>query len=365
MALTLEHKGIVYRNFTTASVGVSMRTASGFFSFETTGDKNNVLPMKAGDAVKMLADGEPVVTGFIDTLDVDYDATTHTILATGRDKTADIIDSSVIGKKEFSKGVTLPSIIRSVISDLGISDISVIDETGGVKAFTKDEVSSAEIGQSCIEFIMSFANKRQVLIVTDGKGNLVLTRGSKVPSGLSLIHTTGPLNKRNNVKSARFNVDLTQRFNFYQIRSQGNPVFSLDSTSEQLTEIQGIASDSSVRSSRKLEFQAEESFNAAESKDRAIWEANLRRVNSSRYKVIVQGHSLNNKVWRPNQLVTALDDFVDIKSSMLISDVEYEYDLVGGSTSKITLVPPDAFTLQAELDNLLSNTSTSGASFTL
>lgn len=365
MALTIEHNGTVYRNFIASSVDVSIRSASGAFSFEATANTDNALPIKAGDAVKILADGTPVVTGYVDTLDVDYDSSTHNIRVTGRDKTSDIIDSSVVGKKEFSKGVTLPSIIKSVLSDAGISGISVIDETGGIAAFTSDEVSSAEIGQSCIDFFDSFARKRQVLITTDGKGNLVLTRGGKVSSGLSLIHATGVQGKRNNVKSARMSVDLTQRFSSYQVRSQGNPVFSLGSTPQQLTEIGGFATDSGIRSSRKLELQSEESLTVGDSKNRAIWEANLRRANSLRYEVTVQGHSSNGVLWKPNQLVAVFDDFVDIQSSMLISDVGYRYSINDGSTSQIILVSPDSFTLQAELDNLLSNTSTSGGLFTL
>src|SRR6056297_2660353 len=107
MTITLEVNGIRYGNFTSINVYKSIETISGTFNFSATSDDVIVFPIQAGATCKVLVDNTAIITGFVENISVNYDSQSHNLQISGRDKTCDIIDSSVIGKKEFTGPITL------------------------------------------------------------------------------------------------------------------------------------------------------------------------------------------------------------------------------------------------------------------
>lgn len=351
MAIQIRVNGQVYENFISASVSSSLKTLSGSFSLAVSANERELLPIKMSDTIEILIDDNVVLSGYLDKLSGDHSSSSHTISLTGRDKTADIIDSTVSSKKEYKGPFSLKKLIENVLRDSGIKDIKVIDEVGNLDNFTKSDSISAEIGQTIFDFIDTYASKRQVLLTTDGLGNLVITRGASENSGITLVKLKSDPTKRNNILSSSINIDNSQRFNKYIVQTQANPIFSLSSSSpEKDTNINSSAIDSEIRASRVLEFQAEESLTDATAKQRAEWEANLRRSNSFTYTAVVQGHSYAEGIWKVNTLVAVIDEYWDISSDgLLVSDIEYSYGL-DGTLTKLTFVYPESYTVQAELD---------------
>ena len=363
--ITVRLNGVDYTNFDRVAVYRSMEDVSGAFSFSSSANSDNLFPIKKGDALQIIVDENQVLDGFVEKLNVDYDSRNHSITASGRDKLADLIDSSVSGEKEFTGSVSLVQIAESILAGLSLSEIKVIDETDEIKPFEETEITSAEVGENSFEFLELYARKRQVLLSTDGIGNLLMQRAS-TDIFKGRIRNTKPDNDQNNVLSGEFETDDTQRFNKYIAQSQLNP-FSLDegTTPEQISNQNGVAVDSAIRESRMLEFNTEESSDDFTSTERAAWEANIRRARSLSYKPKVQGHSVNGEVWRPNILVRVQDDFAAIQATMLIRSVTYEQTLNEGSTTTLDLTYRDAYTLQAEQDEREANTDDAGFGFEL
>jgi prophage tail gpP-like protein len=361
MSLTVEINGIVYKNFVTARVTRSMRTLLGDFEFIATANTANVLPLKVGDQVKILADGATVMTGYADPLEIEYSVGSHSFSVSGRDIAQDLVDSTLKGAKNFSGG-TLTNLIEKVIANLGIP-IKVINNVTGLEPF--ESISSATVDQRAFEFLESYSRKRQVLLTTDSDSNIVITRTATELSGIYLNHVKFDAERLNNILSARISFNNTNRFNTYQARGNDNPSlgdsFSITSTPEEIVSIKSSAVDSKIRSTRFFEFTAEESMRASDLGKRAQWEANIRRANSFSYTCVIQGYSDSfGNVWKPNTLVVVDDQFMGVQSKLLISDVVFMYDRRNGSTTELTLTLPDAFSVQAELDAVTENTQEIG-----
>lgn len=366
MTLNVEIEGQVYENFTRAEVVRSMRSLLGSFSFEATANKANVLPVKGNEQVRILADGEVIMTGYADPLDVQYSASGHSITASGRDLAQDLVDSSVKGDKSFSGG-TLSNLIEKVLLNLGLN-LKVISNVTGLAAF--DTIAAATTSQKAYEFLEGYARKRQVILNTDADSNIIIVRGSTTPSGIVLNHVKNDITLRNNILSANIGFDNTNRYNTYQARSNSNPgaggIFAISDSPKEIVNVKNSAIDSKVRSTRYLEFEAEESMKAEDLGKRAQWEANIRRANSFYYSCTVQGHRTDSgEIWEPNTLVVVNDEYMGLQTNLLISDVTFSYDLSNGSTTRLDMTLPDAFSIQAELDAISGNTQELGFEFIL
>lgn len=358
--ILLQLNGEDFTNFDRVAVFRSMETASGAFSFSSSANNKNLFPVKKGDAVQVIVDDVQVVDGFVEKVSANYSATDHKITITGRDKLGDLIDSSVFGVKEFTGNISLVDVARNILQGIGLTDVEVIDQTGGVRAFDESDITSAEVGQNAFDFLELYARKRQVLLTTDGSGNLLLARASTTVFPGKLKNVVG--SNENNIIDATLDTDDTKRFYRYVSQSQLNP-YALDIGAGDVSSQNGQAIDGAIRKSRVFEFNAEESQDSFTGKDRATWEANIQRARSITYSPRVQGHSVDGEIWKPNVLVEIEDQFADITATMLVRAMSYEQSIDQGSTTRLDLTYKDAYTLQAEQDAREANTDNQGFGF--
>lgn len=346
--IKLEVNGVRYIGFTEITVSKSLDAVSGEFSFSATTKDNIPFPIKVQDKCKIYIDDKLIMSGFVNSVDVSYDASSHSISIRGRDKTADIIDSTLNGKAEFKAGVTLKAVAEKVISDLNITDIEVIENVV-IKKFLKNEIISDKVGQPAFEFIESYCRKRQVIATTDENGNLVFTRAGTEKVPIVLINTVAG---ENNILSASVSWDESNRFNKYVCISQSNNAADPDTneTPKEQTDKQLPAIfDTKIRDTRIFHFLPENDLTLQETAERSTWEANIRRARSFTYSVIVQGHLIKpgGDIWRPNKLVSVLDEFSDVNATLLINTVEYNLSVDSGETTILGMVTKDAYTLEA------------------
>lgn len=376
--ITLELNGQRYQGWTEISVMRNIETMSGSFNFCATSSNINTFPIKVGSPCKVFIDNTMVVNGYIDTVGVSYSSNDHSISITGRDRTEDIIDSTIVGVKEF-QGMNLIQVIQKVLKDNGLTEIKIINEAGNIDAiFPDNDPAATPISQTVFSFIETYARKRQVLLTTDGKGNIVLARGSKYTSSAVLQNQVDGL--FNNIKSANVNYDLTKRFYKYTLQSQQNPAaigigFDTPGGADEDVEGQeyiqegddvpevdvnsvvvqnGFAIDSSIRSSRVTEIISKTSDSSVNLTELAEWTKNLARARSKEYTAVVVGHYQDDAKtlpWEPNILVKVIDTFADINATLLIKSVEYKVSLDSGSTSHICLVDSDSYTLQLAIES--------------
>jgi len=359
--MKLEVNGVQYFNFTSASCEIRLDSLCNRFSFTAVAPDANPLPFKGGEACKVIVSDETVLTGSIEVVDVDYDGSDHTITIQGRDKTADLLDSMIDVIDDIrTDGLTLKSLIEKVISKLGL-DIQVIDEANPEPFNSAEDIAAPEKAENAFRFIERYARKRQVLLTSNGDGNIVITKNSGITAEGAVQHITGA--EDNNVMSCNFSYDTTGRFNVYKISSGLNPVALNEAGDTDLASLvnqSGGVFDKEIREGRQLIIISETPYSDSQCKSRSQWEADVRRARGLVYSATVPGYRVGGNegaLWNINRLYQIVDDFVGKVEPMLCNSVAYTYDLSSGSNTNLGFVGKNAYTVFLEPDPTVSEAS--------
>jgi prophage tail gpP-like protein len=345
-----------YRGWSTASVSNRLDALSDTFSFNAVKKPGIPLPFKGGEDCQVEVDGEIVLTGFIEVVDVDGDSTSHNIELTGRDRTGDILDSKLSKGIEVTTSTTLKIIIEKALINIG-SSIEVIEEFTPTPFKKVDDLESGEDGETVWNFIESLARKKQVLLSSNSLGNLVITRSSGNEIDASIRHRVGDINGLNNVKSYSYSYDSTGRYNVYRISTQQNPntiINAGDIKNEELVHQSVSILDNEIRKGRQLALVAENTGSSL--RDRAIWEQNIRNARGNVYSATVQGYrNQTGAIWKTNTIVRVHSDYAGIDSRMLINAVEFVLDIEGGRSTVLSFINKNSYTLELSKDAILTD----------
>ncbi len=346
--ITLEVGGKFYSNWKSVSVERALDQISGIFRFEAAADWSQPFPVPRGEACRVRINGKIVMTGYVDNITIDYDANSHAISIEGRDKTGDIVDSMLDGKMEFKAPVTMEEVIRKTLDNIGATDVKVINQVKDLKPFSKDELVSGKIGMRAFEFMDKYAAKRQVILTTDGEGNVVIARASEELTNIFIKNVIS--DPFNSIKKARVAYTDGDRYNEYKFFAQANHAADPDNDEDKSksTNRTATATDDDIRPSRKFRAIAEGSQKEKPLEERAKWEANIREAKSFKYSVLMTGHSPyshDGEPYQPNTLVKVKDDFSDIDTELLIVKVTHKLDLNDGSTTELEMLTRTAFLL--------------------
>lgn len=330
---------------------------------------------------------EYVFTGYIESVEAVDNADGSEIRISGRDKLADIQDSSLVVPITFKSPARLRDIIFKALDRNGFTVQNILSKNAALSLdgnyigiidlvnpseFGDDDVISSDVGQNIFEFLNIYASKRQCILTSDEYGNIVITRGNgnnytyktgiirritSLPSN-TLNAITGavlPSNTReNNVLNSAISFDNSQRFSKYVFISQKNAgqlAFNEgDIDVANMANIQGMATDTEIRSQRQLVQSMDGAKDVATLRQRAIWEANIRRIRALNYTVSIQGFIAknDNEIWRTNRIVVVNDEKNSMDSNMLIKRIVYSFS-DGGSIVTMDLTYPDAFQLQTNI----------------
>jgi prophage tail gpP-like protein len=352
--MVLEINGKPCGSFTKASATISIEKLSGVFEFTATSSQNILFPINTNSKCRILINGTSVINGWVEKITVNYDTTAHDITINGRDKTCDLIDDCIGGNLVFNPPISLVDITKILLKSLNLSDIKVSSNVA-IEPFSAGEIVAPELGMRGFDFIEQYARKRQVLITSDGSGNIVFTR-----SGNSILKTTLLSNPTQyaTILSASVDVDTTKRYNRYIMVTQANPSGAGGNTFSDLstqpepkkeTYITNEAIDQDIRPSRiKYTHMETSTIDDGTVQNRALWELNLRRCEGFKYMAVVQGFnaSKDKSIWLPNKLVNIVDEYCNVKGQYLISEVVFNYDLQNGSKTTLKLVDKDSFTVK-------------------
>ncbi len=351
MTMTLEVNGVQFDNFTAASCQIRLDALTNTFSFEAVAAEGVALPFKGGEACRVIVDDIPVLTGFIEVVDVSYSAGDHNIVVQGRDKTGDLLDSSVSAISDLRAPITLKRIIEIAIANIG-ADIKVIEEVTIAPFDPAQDIVSAELGDNAFDFIEKYSRKRQVLITSNSDGNVVITQGSTQQAAGSIQHIIGAAD--NNVIASSFSFDTTNRFNFYIVASQQNPVALNNAGVTGLGSVvsqSGGALDNDVREGRDLVILSEAPMSDDQCKSRAQWEANIHKARSLAYSATVPGYRVDptdpqSDLWQINRLYQIVDDYLGKSEPMLCNSVTFTLDVQGGEQTSLGFVDQKAYSLE-------------------
>lgn len=357
----LEVNGVQYDNFVSASCNLNLDALSNSFNFEAAVTDGRALPFKGGEECKIYVDDEPVLTGYIEIVQVNYSSDEHTVTISGRDKTADIVDSTLNQLSDIrGQNLTLKSLIEIVIGDLGLN-LSVVDEVNPEPFTGAEDIASPEPGENAFEFIEKYARKRHVLLTSNANGNIVITSNQGVMADGAIQNIIGATD--NNVIKSTFTFDISERFNIYKMVSNLNPTalnLAGDVDLASVASQGGGVSDNNIRQGRQLILSSEASYSNAQCEERAKWEADVRRARGLEYSVDVDRFRVggdSGDLWQLNRLYQIVDDFVGKIEPMLCNRIEFSFSVETGSRTSLQFVGEKAYTNFEEPDRSTSEAS--------
>lgn len=325
--------GVPYSGWESVSITKNLESFSGGFSVAVMDRWRELVEawaIKPGDLCTVLIGGEPVISGWVDGIDTNFDKESRTITVKGRDKAADLVDCSIVTKESQFKDKTLTDIANALCAPFGIS---VTAETDVGKPFDKWDVTQ---GETVFENLEKAAKLRGVLLISDEFGNLKITRAGALRAIDSLI-------QGENILSAQATYDDSNRFSDYVVKGQKKGTDKKHGKDAAHNEDK--ANDAGVTRYRPLLVTAEGGADKDTAKGRAQWEATTRAGQAFRATIDVCGwRQSSGLLWKVNQLVFVSCGFAGVIGDLLISGITYEKSEDQGTVTHMELVRPDAFT---------------------
>lgn len=327
--LALKVDGMIYGGWKEIKIQRGMRRFADTFELTLT-EKwagNNVRrPIKEDSPCVIEIDGETVITGYVDDVNAEYDATNHTLVVTGRSKLGDLVDCST--KQESFPNLDLTAITKKICKPFGIN---VIVECDVGEAF-KDK--SRDAGETHYEFLAKLASYRAVHLTGNADGDLVITRASKDRIGTSLI-------LGENILSASSARSKRNRFRTYTVLGQqsGNDFLSGKSAAH----IAGEATDKNIRAARTIVIVPDD-LTLNDAKRIAEYDRNIRFGESQAKTYTVNGWRHDSGLWVFNKRVPVIDPYNELKTDLLIVHVTYIMS-DKGELCELELLPPEALDL--------------------
>jgi prophage tail gpP-like protein len=356
--VTLSVEGASFRQWSRVDIVRDLREISGSFTldFVDEGRAAQALPsliaippffriVRPGMACSLAIDGEAVLTGWIDDVDVGWTDRRLTARIQGRDKTGDLVDCSPLpnGPAEF-RNVDLLYIARQVCLPFGITARADVDV--GLP-FDRLGAYPYETG---LAFLEKAARQRAVLLVSDGLGGLLLTRGGS-------SHGPAALTVPGNVQAAEYRASWRRRFSDVYVKGQTDaygrrhgqaPAMTPastpgtaaagDSATEASTVVMtGHAIDPEITRYRPIVKMTRTQSGMSTVQEQADWWVRIARGLGEvpTYTVLDWRAGPPDKatglgaLWRPNQVVPVTDPYADIDKKMLIASVRYSESAQG------------------------------------
>lgn len=338
--LILKVNGISYAGWTTITVFRSMDNLSGTYSF-TASDKFPGKPedwnLRLGYECTVEVGKSVLITGYIEDIAIDYDANSHSITVSGRDKLGDLVDCTWIDEKNEWKNRSARWIIDDLISPFDI--LLVVDRKAVNQVDQIIPDFKADEGETVAEMIMRLCRMIAILPITYGNGKLLLTQ-----VGSEYVKDSLELGK--NIKAGSLSHSNLDRFSQYVVKGQGNGT-DMKALSDFVAP-SGTFNDTLIERYRPFTIFSEIPTTIKQCQDRAKWEARIRAGRSRMVEYEVQGITQSNgDMWPINALTHVKDPFMDIDEKMLIHSVENEVS-ENGSITRLSLINPKAYELISE-----------------
>lgn len=329
--IILEVDGREYGGWKTASVTRSIEQIAGTFSVGVSELwPGSPLRREIGPGARctVAIGGEVVITGWVDGVDLSYDAGNHEVSISGRDATGDLVDCAALHEPGQWHGRTLEQIAADLCAPFGVGVTAEV-ATAPFPDFKLQE------GESVFGALERGARMRAVLLRSDGRGNLIIGRagGARAPVELALGE---------NVLAGKGAFSHQDRFSLYVVK--GQQAGSDEVYGEQAAAVKGTATDPGVQRYRPLIVNAEDQADGVSATDRARWEAGVRAGRARKVTYTVQGWRHGGGLWQPNSVVRVRDEWIAIASELLIASVTSALD-EGGQITSLDLVRPEAFAL--------------------
>lgn len=271
-------------------------------------------------------------TGFVDTMELDFDVDSRVTKISGRSRTGDLVDCSVVGQNEY-RNLFINDIAAKLCEPFGIRVLLRSSAGEKISKFTIKQ------GESVYEALDRLARQRSLILYPSYEGNLIMERKGNVVA-------SGELVQGQNVLRGSSTYDNSERYSRYIVKGQ-NPG-SISGLPSQNAAAIGEATDGGIRRNRPLIVIAENAVDNASAKERAKYEANIRLARSLSVNLEVQGwYQKDGKPWEINQLIFVNVPYLGIRNKLLCKKVKFTKGS-DGTKCNIELIHPDAFEFEKE-----------------
>lgn len=309
------------------------------------------------DDVEILADGERILLGRVDTTESSWTETSLNFTVTGRDRTGELVDCAAApdGPAEY-RNLTLTELARRLCQPFGITVRADVDVGPAFPRFAIDP------DETVMDVLEKACRQRAVLALSDGIGGLVLTRGGqgRAPT---------PLQLPGNVAGGRATASAEDLFSRYIVKGQSGqgrtgaaplrgdaaplgaaalPAGGVRAERARIVRA-GEAVDPEVTRYRPRVFLSRTESGGASLQTQAEWRMRVARGKADVlvYTVVGWRAGEDARLWRPNELVYVDDAPGEIAGDMLIRGLVLSLGARGAST-ELKLVGPEAFDLEDE-----------------
>ena len=328
-AVLLRVNGVDYGGWKEVEISAGIERQARDFNLAVTrnwpGETDVPRRVKPGDVCEVWIGSDKLLTGYVDSTPIRYDATQVSVGVRGRSKTADLVDCSAEHKTGQWRGVKIERIAADLAKPYGIS---VIAEASTGAAIAEHQIQPGETAFECIDRLLTI---RQMLATDDAEGRLVFINagsGGRSATALKLGE---------NIKEADAGLDYKDVFSKYKVKGQrsGND-FDSGST---VAESGNVITDSAASRYRNLVIQQSGQADSAICADRARYEFLYRKAKALETTYTVQGwRQQDGSLWLPNKLVRVIDPVIGFDDWMLI--VECVYRLSDAGTVCVLKVGP-------------------------
>ncbi len=308
----------IYTSFLTCTVNRAMDALAGSFSLEVMGNGEES-HIKVNDTCELKVDNKTLITGYVDDINVNLSATSHTIRISGRDKTADLIDCSAIHNPSQWQNVSFAHLASELLKPFDIK--ATITEQ--LEPFEKFKI---EQGETVFEALERMCRLRKVFCTSTVLGDVLIEKKSS-------SFATVALKEGVNILNASASFTGKDMFSHYELKGQG----------AQKEACKNISKDAKIPRYRPLLIIAEDTLTDATANSRLLFEKDIRRARSSTVNISVQGFKEyeNGKIWEPNRLVFVESPTLGMATELLIVAVEYSFSSAG-SICNLTLQHKEA-----------------------
>jgi prophage tail gpP-like protein len=329
--------GVAYSGWTSVEIERGIDQMAGTFSLrlaakERTGAED--WPISEGAECRVVLAGEPLITGYIDSITSFLGPDERGVGVRGRDRTADLVDCAAIHSTGSWTGRKLEQIAAELIQPFGIT-LELAGDTGA--PFRKFALQQGETVFAAIERMCRYRG-----LVAWSAGDGLLRIGN--PDGGTSI---GRLVEGENVIFANGTRDLSDRFSDYIVKGQASG--SDERSGAAVAQVRGEASDPEITRYRPMLVIGEEQSDPASLAQRARWEAAVRSGRGRPAQITIPGWlTQGGKPFQHGMRADCDVPGARLAGQMLIERVRFTRDSDGGTVSTFDLVPPEAWTQLAE-----------------
>lgn len=325
----------VFEGFKNIKIARNLTSLTGTFEITLT-DKWEVeqedFELKPGDRIHCHLGKVALFEGYIDKLNISFNATSRNLTIQGRDKTQDIVDCSITAASELND-LDFTGIATELLKKF---NIKILPEVSVGAKFAKFSIRQ---GETIFEALDRAAKERQLILLSSTHGNLIIQKRGQTIAKTELIEGV-------NVLAAAVSFDNTQRFSEYIVKGQstgliGNP--------KDATQNKGSATDTGVTRYRPTVLIAENAVDNDGAQKRAEFESTFRAAKAMQVNATVVGwKQKDGTLWAVNQLVQVDIRSIGIKQQLLIQRVKFDQSDEGRRT-ELELIRPDAFEFKKEI----------------